>query len=197
MGLLLSPITYKCPLRVLCPVRRPMTILDCGLLKDNNRAFVAKSGPEICSWACLCVLQGPRHITKCWLSIQRLIFLLIFCLETPKKGSGPTNFWTEELVSDFISSQPGMPRDSVQPRSVLGRDVVQCLLALSYQGTLVLAGWRDFRAAWLSEHVLTYFYGLSWVSVSWTLANIAYTSVWKTVACFSRDMLSLLSTDCP
>jgi len=47
MGLLLSPITYICCLRVLCPVRRPMTTLDCVLLKDSNRALVAKSGPEI------------------------------------------------------------------------------------------------------------------------------------------------------
>jgi hypothetical protein len=69
-----------------------MTTLDCVLLKDNNRARVAKSGLEINTRACLCVLQGPRHTTKCWLSIQRLIFLLMFCLKTPKKGSGPTNF---------------------------------------------------------------------------------------------------------
>ena len=45
--LLLSPIIYKCHLRVLCPVRRLMTTLDWVLLKDNNRALVAKSGPEI------------------------------------------------------------------------------------------------------------------------------------------------------
>jgi hypothetical protein len=87
MGLSLSPITYKCHLRVLCPVRRPMTILDCVLLKDNNHAIVAKSGLEINSRACLCVLQGPCHITKCWLSIQRLIFFLYSALRPPKKGS--------------------------------------------------------------------------------------------------------------
>jgi len=60
-----------------------MTTLDCVLLKDNNRALVAKLGPEISSGACLCVVQGPRSITKCWLFIQRFIFLLMFCLETP------------------------------------------------------------------------------------------------------------------
>jgi len=38
VGLLLSPITYKCLLKVLCPARRPVTTLDCVLLKDNNRA---------------------------------------------------------------------------------------------------------------------------------------------------------------
>jgi len=62
MGLLLSPITYKCRLRVLCPVRRPMTNLDCVLLKEGNCALVAKLGLVINSWACLCVLQGPCHI---------------------------------------------------------------------------------------------------------------------------------------
>ena len=60
---------YKCRPRVLCPVRRPMTTLDCVLLKDNNHVLVAKSGPEINSRACLCVLQGPRHIIKRWLFI--------------------------------------------------------------------------------------------------------------------------------
>ena len=91
VGLLLSPIVYKCLLKVLCPVSRAITTLEYVLLKDNNRALVARSGPEISSQACLCVLQGPCHNTRCCFSIQRFIFHLIFCLETPKKGSGPTN----------------------------------------------------------------------------------------------------------
>jgi hypothetical protein len=69
IGLLLNPIEYRYLLRVLYPVRRPVTIMDCVLLKDN-RAFVARLGSEISSRDCLCVLQGPRHITKCWLSNQ-------------------------------------------------------------------------------------------------------------------------------
>jgi hypothetical protein len=91
VGLSLTPIIYKCLLKVLCPVSRPITTLDCVLLKDNNQAPVARSGPAINSLACLCVLQGPRHNTRCCFSIQRFIFLRIFCLEAPKKGSGPTN----------------------------------------------------------------------------------------------------------
>ena len=91
MGLLLSPIVYRYLLKVLRPVSRPITTLDCVLLKDNNRALVASSGPETNSRACLCVLLGPGHDTRCSFSIQRFIFLLIFCLETPKKGSCPTN----------------------------------------------------------------------------------------------------------
>ena len=91
VGLLLSPIIYKCLLKMLCPVSRPITTLDCVLLKDNNRALVARLGPQTSSRACLCVLHGPHHNATCCFSIQLSIFLLIFCLDTPKKGSGPTN----------------------------------------------------------------------------------------------------------
>jgi hypothetical protein len=90
VGLLLSAITYKCLIQV-CPVRRPVTTLDCVILKDNNGALVASLAAKISSQTYLCVLQGPYHNTKWWLSIQHFIFLLMFCLETPKKGFGPTN----------------------------------------------------------------------------------------------------------
>jgi len=86
VGLLLSPIVYKCLVKVLRPVSGPITSLDCVQLKDNNQALVARSGPEINSQACLCVLQGPRHNTRCCFSIQHFIFPLIFCLETPRKA---------------------------------------------------------------------------------------------------------------
>jgi len=39
VGLLLSPITCRCLLKVLCPVSRPITALDCVLLKDNSMAL--------------------------------------------------------------------------------------------------------------------------------------------------------------
>jgi hypothetical protein len=70
MGLSPNPITYKCLLRVLCPVSRPTTALDWVLLKDNRRAPVARWGPEINSRACLWVLQGPRHNARCWFTLQ-------------------------------------------------------------------------------------------------------------------------------
>jgi len=89
--LLPSPITCTCLLKMLFLVSRPITALEFVLLKDNNRAPVARLGPEINSWACLCVPQGPHHNARCCLSIPRFIFLLIFCLEAPKKGSGPIN----------------------------------------------------------------------------------------------------------
>jgi hypothetical protein len=111
--LLLNPNIYNCLLKVLCPVSRPITAMDSVLLKDNNQALVARSGPEINSWACLRVLQGPRHNTRCWFSIQRFIFLLIFCLETPKKGSGPTNCWTEPSLASLL--EISFPRTPVCP----------------------------------------------------------------------------------
>jgi len=91
VGLLLNPTTRRCLLKVLCPVSRPITALDCVLLKDNNQAPVARLGPEINSRAYLCLPQGPRHNARCCLCVHRFIFLLIFCLENPKKDSGPIN----------------------------------------------------------------------------------------------------------
>jgi len=91
VGLLLSPIIYRCLLKVYCPVSRPITTLDFGLLKDSNWAPIARLRPGINSQACLCVLQGPHHNARCCFFTQRFIFLLIFCQATPKKGSGPPN----------------------------------------------------------------------------------------------------------
>jgi hypothetical protein len=154
MGLSLSPITYKCHLRVLCPVR-PMTTLDCALLKDNNHALVAKSGPVINSRACLCGLQGPHHITKCWLSIQRLIFLLNFCLETAKKGSGPTNFWTEPSLASLLVIS--FPRNLACQGTQYSSTV--CGVEMSFNTFWhwrtkgdVFAARSAFRAAYQSKH---------------------------------------------
>jgi hypothetical protein len=91
-GLLVSPIKWRCILRVLCPVRWQVTTLDCVLLKDSSVVFAVGLGPEISFQACLWVLIRPNHINICWFSLQNFICLLIFCLGTPKAGSGPTNF---------------------------------------------------------------------------------------------------------
>jgi hypothetical protein len=62
-GFLINPIQWRCLLRVLCPVRRPITTLDCVLLQDNNLVIAVGLGPEINFWACLWVLLWPRHVT--------------------------------------------------------------------------------------------------------------------------------------
>ena len=85
MGVLLSPITHKCRLRVLWPVRRPMTTLDCVLIKDNNPALVAKSGLEFNFRACLCVLQGPDPHYQ-MLVVHPLSHFLCSALRPPRKA---------------------------------------------------------------------------------------------------------------
>jgi hypothetical protein len=45
VGLLISPVTKRCLLKVLCLVRQ-VTTLHCVLLKDNNRVSVARIGSE-------------------------------------------------------------------------------------------------------------------------------------------------------
>jgi hypothetical protein len=159
VGLLLNPITYRCLLRVLHPVRRPVTTLDCVLLKESNQAFVAGLGPEINFRACLWVLQGPHHIAKCLLSIHCLILLLIFCLETPRDGSGPIN-WVEPPLASLsgisLLRTPACPGTQYSP--------TLCPMEISFNAfwhchtnvDVVLAAWRAFRAAWLSWQILVY-----------------------------------------
>jgi hypothetical protein len=68
----ISPIKCRCLLRVLYPVRKPVTALDCILLKDKSLALVPRQGPEINSRACLCVFPRIRHRPQCWFINQRL-----------------------------------------------------------------------------------------------------------------------------
>jgi hypothetical protein len=114
MGSLHNPMICKCLLKVLCPVSRPITTLVCVLLKDSSRAPIARSGPASNSRACLCVLQGPCHNVRCLFSIQHFIFLLIFCLETPKTGSGQQTAEQNHPLrtcQQFVSSYSGMLGD--------------------------------------------------------------------------------------
>ena len=122
VGLLLSPIIYKCLLKVLCPVRRPISTLDCDLLKDNNRVLIARSGPENqFSSLSLCTMRNtPQY--------QMLVFHPVFYLSSyilPRhpqdrlRSNKPLNRTVSyELVGDFSSSHSGMPRDPIQPHSV-------------------------------------------------------------------------------
>jgi len=52
-GLSDSPIRWRCLLRVLCPVRRPVPTLDCAPLKERNLALAPGQGPVIHSQGCL------------------------------------------------------------------------------------------------------------------------------------------------
>jgi len=101
-----------------------------------------------------------------------------------------------KLVGSFISSYPRMSRDPKQSYSILGGNVIQHLLALLYQWGLVLMAWRAFKAAWLSEQILTYFSDIAFAWIAWAQAKILSISAWKTVAYFPREIMSLLPKDC-
>ena len=91
-------------------MRTPVTPLDCVLLKGRNQTLAHRQGPKISSQAYLCVSPRPRHHIQCWLTNQRLILLCISCLQTPKSGSGPTNFRAElSLASSLVISFPHTP----------------------------------------------------------------------------------------
>jgi len=83
-GLSDSPSKWRCLLRVLCLVRRPVTALEWVLLKDRNLALAPRQDPEITSRACLWVSPRPHHHTQCWLTNQRPILLHISCLRDSK-----------------------------------------------------------------------------------------------------------------
>jgi len=109
-GLSDSPIRWRCLLRVLHAVRRPVTALDCVLLKDRNLALAPRQGPEIRFRACLWASPRPRHRTQRWLTNQWLILPRISCLETPRPGSGLRNPRTEPpLASSSAISLPHAP----------------------------------------------------------------------------------------
>ena len=66
-----------------------------------------------------------------------------------------------------------------------------------YQWGCCFANLRAIKAAWLSQHILTYFSGLTSIWISYAQARMACISAWKTVAYFPRQILTLLPEDCP
>ena len=97
-------------LRVLCLVRRPVTTLDCILLKDSSLVSAAGLEPEISSQACLWAPVSPGHIVICWLLNQPLIIFFIFCLETLKASSSLPNWGTvHSLASSSAILFPCIP----------------------------------------------------------------------------------------
>jgi hypothetical protein len=123
LSLLHTPCTVDC-----------LTVLECVLLNDINLALAPRQGPKISSWARLGVLARTRYHTQCWLTDKRIILLRVSCLETPKAGSGSTNFRAEPSLASLLAISlpctPELSRDPVQPHRMTGRDIIQCLLAL-------------------------------------------------------------------
>ena len=90
-GLSSIPRRWRCLLRLLYPLRRPITTLDSVLLKDRSLTLVPRLGPEINSRSCLWVSPRSRQLAHYWLTNQRLSFFCVSRLETPRTGSGPRN----------------------------------------------------------------------------------------------------------
>jgi len=163
-GVSSSPSRWRCLLRVLCPVRRPVTALDWVLLKDRNLALAPRLGPEINSRACLGVLPKSLQLAQCRLINQRLSLFCISLLETPRAGSGPNipeqshPLRAHRRLHCLVLRHVQGPKKS---HHISGRDVIQRLLALLVQKRSS-DGLSAFSAAWLSEHILTYFSGLFW-----------------------------------
>jgi hypothetical protein len=114
VGLLLSPILYKCLLTVLCPISRPITTLCCVLLKNNYRALVARSGPEINSRACLCITRTTPPYQM--LVFHPAFYLYSYILSRDPQESRNSNKLLNravpcEVVGDLISLNSCMPRD--------------------------------------------------------------------------------------
>jgi hypothetical protein len=114
-GLSIRPIKWRCLLRVLCPVRRPVTALDCILLKDKSLALVPRQGPGINSRACFWVMPRLCHCPQCCFTNQQLILFLRSCLETPETGSGPTNLEAEPSLETPLAIS--LPLDPTKPCS--------------------------------------------------------------------------------
>jgi hypothetical protein len=84
-----------------CPVRSPVTTLDCFLLRDENLSLVPRLGPKINSRACRWEKPRPCHRLWCWFASQQPILLLRSRFETPRTGSGPTNLLAEPFLASL------------------------------------------------------------------------------------------------
>jgi hypothetical protein len=190
-GLSINPIKRRCLCRILWPARSLVTTLDCTLVRDKSPILVPQKGPEISSRACRWESPRFRHHLWCWFPNQRLILLWRSHWETTKAGSSPT--YPEAELSLANLSGVSLPRTPA------------CWLEILFNaswhwrtsGDIVLTALRAFRAAWLSEQILTCFPVNPWASMSCTQARMANTSAWKTVAYRPRGRLSFLLLDCP
>jgi hypothetical protein len=117
-GLSAKHIRKRCLLRVLCPVRRPVTTLDWDLVKDKSFALLPRLGPEINSRACLRVLLRPLQLALCWLFNQRTCLFCISRLETPKTDSGPRKPRPEQSLASPSAISISVIRSNISCRSV-------------------------------------------------------------------------------
>jgi hypothetical protein len=135
-GLSVSPIVWRCLLRVLCPVTRPVTAPDWALLADISVVLAAVRGPEINSWACLRVPTRPLPSYQL-LSVQPALNVSSYTLPWDPKGrlrscKVVNGVLLCEIIGNFVSTYSWTSGDPEESHRISG-DVVQRPLALSYQ----------------------------------------------------------------
>ena len=162
-GLSISSIMYRCLLRVLCQLRRPVTNLDCILLKDSSLVLVVRLGPQD-QFLSLCLSTG-KTLPHCHMLVVNLAFYLSYC-NLPRELQG--TFQSNKLVNSslpfkpigsFISIRPRMSED---PKRVLRNGGWKCC---SPSGTIALMGTLFWQPEELSKlpitKILMYFSGVS------------------------------------
>ena len=92
-GLSLSPIMWRCLLKVLCPVSRPVTTLDCVLLKDSSLVLAAVRGPryQLSSLSLIASYSLPHYQM---LFVQPALNFLPYTL--PRHSQG--RLWSHKMV---------------------------------------------------------------------------------------------------
>jgi len=146
-GLLVSPIKWSL-LWVLCPLRRPITTLDCVLLKGKFWSLWW-------DWGLKSLFQPVSgynygHATLPNASYSHSLYLSSYTL--PRDSQGRLRFNTMkrtvscELVGDFVSSYPSRSRDPIQPHRVSDSDIIQRLLPLSHQRGRCFDSLQDFQS---------------------------------------------------
>jgi hypothetical protein len=147
----------------------PVTTLDCILPKDKSLTLVHWQGPDINSRSCRWLLPTFCQRLQCWFPNQRLIVFLRSCLETPKAGSGPINPEAEPfLASSSAVSLPLTPtcaRTQNNPTACRTEILFNASSHWRTNGDVVLTAPRAFRAARLSEQILTCFSGIPWALI--------------------------------
>jgi hypothetical protein len=154
---------------MLCPVRGSVTTLACVLLKDSNRAFVARLGPEIDFWACLRLVQGQTPHYQ-MLVIHPAFYLIFDTLPRgPQRQLGSYKLLNRaapfELARDFISLYPTMSRGTDSPALCCKAIPFNTFWHCRTNGDVVLAAWRALKATWLSKQTLTSFFLSFFLSV--------------------------------
>jgi len=137
-----------CLLRLLCSVRTPSHGLcpikgqwlgPCSQVRAWNQ-FLSLS---------LCTTRTTPQYQM--LVIHPALYLSSYVLPRDPQGRLTSNKTlnrtvSSKLVGNFISLYPSMPRDPVQPHCVLGRDIIQCRLALSHKWGHCFSSRRCFQS---------------------------------------------------